>query len=98
MYLTNILSQQEGPLGKIAPLFKVMDKVRFTEDESKQITMTQDADRVNYSFPADVPDFGKLSATLEDSEATAVLNVIEAWPKFRPADHTWVTLLMAQLS
>ena len=37
--LSGILSSQEGPLGKIAPLFQILERVNLTEEESKKISV-----------------------------------------------------------
>ena len=66
--LTGILAQAEGPLGKIAPLFKVLDRIRLTEDEVNKLTVENNPNGQGaiYTSPQNEPDFGKLSVILED--------------------------------
>src|SRR5947209_7983488 len=91
--LSGILAEADGPLGKITPLLAVYEKVRFNEDEAKQITVEQSGNMVTYKGPADNPEFGTLDVDVEDAHATAVLNELEAWQHFKIADVTWVEKL-----
>lgn len=100
--LTDVLSQQEGPLGKTAPFLRVLNDVRFSEAEDNQIVKLPierngEVLGVNMRAPADAPDFGKKKIKIEDADAKALRDLLESWPKFTVGDHVWADPLLKQL-
>jgi hypothetical protein len=96
--LTAILSQVEGNLGKLSALQSIFEKIRFTEDEAKQVLVTpQENGTATYSIPENQPDFGKLDISIEDSQAGFLLAEIENWQRFKMSDLGWVEKLKSEL-
>lgn len=100
--LVNVLSVQEGPLGKTAPFLRVLNDVRFSEEESKQIKdvpLERGGEIVGFQRipPSDAPEFGKKKVKVEDEDAKHLKGLLESWPKFTVADHTWADPLLKQL-
>jgi flagellar assembly factor FliW len=93
--IINLLSLQEGTLGKTAPFKRVLDLIRFNEEEDVQIVKTQvDATTVNYAAPT---DFKSLLVDIENADATAVVTLMEEWQHFTPADHVWCDPMLKAL-
>ena len=94
--LTNLLSSQEGTLGKTAPFLRMLEKVRFTDAEEAQIIKTpMSAGLTNYAQPS--AGFGQLTVELETSEAAVLVVLMESWPHFTPSDHEWAQRLLKAL-
>jgi len=92
--LSNVLSLQEGSLGRLAPFNRVLDKVRFSDEESKSIKTTQQNGLVLYTGPDNRPDFGKIQIALEDADASAVTALLQSWERFTTADVGWTSKLL----
>jgi len=95
--LSGILDQVDGSLGKMKALGAVFDKVRFTEDEAKEITTKQVGDSVTFSTPEGHADFGRIEIEIEDGQAEFLLKELEGWQHFRISDLTWVEQLKTLL-
>ena len=95
--LSDLLSQQEGPLGRTAPFLRVLNLVRFDDAESAQIKTVKVSDS-QVRFEAPTADFGEKSVDLETADGKALLDLIENWPKFTTPDHVWADPLVEQLS
>jgi hypothetical protein len=96
VHLVNLLSMQEGTIGKLAPLMRILDQIRFSEEEDKQITRTPVGnDQVTFVPPN--PEFGKLTASIEDGDASMLSDLLANWTHFRAADGVWVIPLQQSL-
>jgi hypothetical protein len=96
--LTNMLALCSGPVAKIAPLQHVWLKVRFTEDEQKQMVMKDLGNgAASYQWPT-TPDWGKVEVELEDSFASTLATEIEEYRGFHVTDIEWVEAVKAQLA
>jgi hypothetical protein len=96
LQLTNLLSQQQGTLGKTAPFMRVLEKIRFTDEEDRQIVKTPANEKVmNYAAPN--PEFGKLAVDIENADAAAVAALMEEWAHFTTADHVWAGPILKAL-
>lgn len=96
LQLTFLLGQQEGNVGEVRALAKILDKIQVAD---------ADADRVGFKLNPDGTAVwnAKLAADLEDVALTAeeqvrLQKILEKWPRFRPADSAWLAPLMDQLS
>lgn len=99
--LTDLLSHQEGPLGKTAPFLRVMEKARFSDAEAKEIVHlpveTPKGTLMHFQAPAGQPDFGKKKLQLEDSDAEKLKDLLESWERFSTLDHEWADPVVKQL-
>ena len=85
--LNNVLGQQTGNLAKLAPYWRLMEGLRLTEDEGKQLQVNQQDGKIGVAWdPALAPkDF-----SLEDSDAMSVLALLQSWEHFTPSDFSWL--------
>lgn len=100
--LVGVLAVQEGPLGKTAPFLRILNDVRFSDEEEKQINnipIERNGELVGYQrfAPKDTPDFGKKKVKVEDADAKHLKELLESWPKFTVQDHVWADPLLKQL-
>lgn len=95
--VTNILGGVTGSLDKMVALSAVYNLIRFTDDESPQITVT-DAGNGMQHFAPPSDSWGTLETQIEDSHAVALLVELNAHQGFQVSDVGWVTDLRTQLS
>jgi hypothetical protein len=94
--LINLCEIQEGPLGKTAPFMRILDVIRFTDSEIPQIIKTQISDNIiSYAPPNN--EFGKILVGFETTDAKVLVELLESWPRFTTADHTWADPLIKLL-
>jgi len=96
LQLTFLLGQQEGNVGEIRAIAKILDKIQVPDEE---------ADRVGFKLNADGTALwnAKLASEPDDIALTAeeqvrLQKILEKWPRFRPSDSAWLSPLMEQLS
>ena len=95
----SILGIQEGPLGKTAPFARVLDKIRFTGEDSAKIKVTRiDETRANFEGPPE-PGFGELDVELDTNDCNEVAKLLETggWPGANTMDHAWADPLVLAL-
>jgi hypothetical protein len=93
--LINLLSVQEGTLGKLAPYMRILDAVRFSEEDKQHITRTVEGNKVSFTAPK--PEYGRLTVSLETGDLAALEDLIATWPRFTAADGVWVIGLQKAL-
>lgn len=94
--LIHLLSAQEGTLGRLAPYMRVLDVIRFSDGDDKEIIRRPvDASRMSYEAPH--PGFGALTATIEEGDATALCELFNTWPRFTAQDGAWATPILEAL-
>jgi hypothetical protein len=96
IHLVNLLSMQEGTIGRLAPFMRILDQVRFTDEEDKQIVRTP-ADNNLVTFTPPNPAFGKIQARIENGDAAVLAELIGSWPHFKASDGAWVIRLQQSL-
>jgi len=95
--LLGILGSITGPLGRIAPLLQVWEKVKFSEDEFKKIKVEQQAPGV-VTYTPPYPLFGFLRVQIEDAQASAVVLEFDQFQGFKVTDIGWVEDVRKQLT
>jgi hypothetical protein len=96
--LVDLLAQQEGPLGRTAPFLRVLNTVRFTDAENKEIVVRpvpNDPGKIKFAPPS--AEFGAITVDLETADAKALAELLNTWPKFVTADHQWADSIIEQL-
>jgi hypothetical protein len=94
--LSDLLSVQEGPLGRTAPFLRVLNLVRFDDAESPQIKVQQVSETLR-TYMAPTIDFGERSVELESADANALQELLNSWPKLTTVDHIWADPIVEQL-
>ena len=92
--LISILGTVEGPLSRILPAATVLERIRLTDAETKDVTVSEDGKQITYPTS---PEWGKVTCVVDDSHALAVLSVLDQWQHFRASDIGWLSDLTAQL-
>jgi hypothetical protein len=94
--LGNILAGASGKtLGEITALAAVFEKVRFTEDELKQVKQETNGAVTHFEWPS--ADFGKISVTIEDAQAQVLDRELEIAPRLDIGDLEWIKALKEKL-
>jgi hypothetical protein len=95
--LAAFLGQSSGPLGKMTALQRVYDAVRLTDSEMQQVKRTDlGGGMVNVQAPS--PEFGRVTAQVEDADAEVLRLEIDSCQGFRISDLKWVRRAKDQLS
>ncbi len=101
--LTQLLSVQEGNIGKTAPFFRILELVRFTDEEDQKIVHTHvGINQVQFDPPKDadgepIEGWGDLAIEIDTSDATQLTELLKTYPQFKTVDHLWVGPVLKQL-
>jgi hypothetical protein len=96
--VTNFLASVTGPLGKMSALQHVYEAVRFTDEEMRQVKMTDLGNGMSSFEPPSIPDFGHLEVQIEDADASVLQQQFDSHQQFRIADMVWVGEIKKQLA
>ena len=94
--LADLLGVQEGKVAEIRILTKIIEKVDLTEEEkaAAQYAMNAANGLVTWRLPEGDDAFGTKTVDLEDAEADKIRQVIDNWPRFKPADKLWFSAVL----
>jgi len=90
-----LLGQQRGDVAAIACFVRVMEAVRLTECERKEIKLRVEKDNIVWDI--DPNNNPTVPVTLEDADRDRIVKAIETFDKFLPGDYAWVEPVLAAL-
>lgn len=95
--LLNILNEQYGKADQMATVFRVIEKIRITEDEQKALGLEakQVNNRMELTWNPDANPNKDLA--FEDKDAEVILKILNGWEKFGPLDMPWVAPILEAL-
>ena len=91
----DILGVQEARLAEVAIYLRIIDKIRFTEDEEKAAKLKRNESSVQWELPN--PEYGTITAQLEDVEAEKLLGLLQSWPHISTRDAKWILRVVDDL-
>jgi len=96
--LLNILNEQYGKADQMATVFRVIEKIRITEEEQKSLNLQlkQVDNRMELTWDPGVKAQKKIN--LEDKDAEILLRVVNSWEKFSPLDTPWIAPILEALT
>lgn len=94
---TNLLGQVSGNLERILPLSNVLESVRFSDEEAKEIRITNLNGGSMQTYEAPSPGWGVKEVSLEDAHASAFLKELDGYQGYQVADVNWLQDLKKQL-
>lgn len=87
------------PLAAMRSLGATYDKICFSDDEVKQMTIEDLGNgRSNYTPPRGAEEFAKKQVLLEDTDANHLRHHLENWNGYQIADRVWIDPLLDKLS
>jgi len=95
--LLNVLNEQYGKAEQMATVFRVLEKLRITEEEQKAygLEARQVNNRMELTWNPDSNPIKEIP--LEDKDADALKTIINAWDKFSPTDTPWLSPILEAL-
>ena len=94
--LLGILGQQQGNLEKLAPYWRLIEKLRLSEEEVSKWEVKQ-VEQEGKIFITWSPEAKPTPISIEDSDAVALKKLIESWEGFGPSDFTWLQPILDAL-
>lgn len=94
IHVASLLREQEGNVGDVLAIGKMLDKIQLTEADEKEVNF-----RVTGNLFLWDPAKGDTETTvpLTDGEKSRLKRILDGWPKFRPVDAQWLGPLMESL-
>jgi hypothetical protein len=96
-----VLGLARGGTAKMSVCIKLYETIRFSEEESTQMTIVPGPNgQTFFTPPVDKPDFGLKQITIEDLWATVLIQELDAFPDYALADFqpgSWRERLLERL-